>query len=514
MDQRSNTNRIARNSLMLYLRMGLTMVVSLYTSRIILAALGVTDFGIYNVVGGLVILFAFLNNAMTTATQRFISYEIGLKERGQVARVFSMSMSVHIGLALVLILVAESVGLLLLKNLIQIPESKTGEAHLVYQLSLLTAVIKILQVPYSATIVAYERMTFYAYLGIAEAALGLATAFILSSVVTGRLRAYALLLLVSGTAILLIYRYYCRRSFPAASYHPVWDQKLFGQIFSFAGWSLLGNAANSGAAQGVNILFNTFSGVATNAAMGVANQVNTAITTFLGNFQTAFNPQIIKYFAVGDIAAAESFTIHSARFSYFLILIPSLILMINTETILGLWLTVVPAEAAAFTRIFVGCLLLNALNNPLIIAIQATGKIRAYQIGISSITILALPSAWLILRLGGHPYHALLSTLATIPLATVYRLRFLKNQIRFSIRRFARECLSRCLVVTLACLPLLLMIERQSRSFLWISTLAIVATSTSVIWLIGLRADERVLLLSAVGKLARRISSIVSIRSR
>ena len=313
----SNNKHIAKNTLMLYFRMILTMLVSLYTSRIVLNTLGVEDYGIYNIVGGVVILFSFFNNAMSNATQRFLSFELGQNNSVQLKRTFSMIINVHIGIAFLIFLLAETVGLWFLNTHINIPTERMKAANWVYQFSIFTFLINIIRVPYHATIVAYEKMSFYAYLSIIEVLLKLGVVFLIQISPLDKLIFYGFLIFVVSVLILLVYKIYCNKNFDAANYNFFWDTKLFKTLISFSGWSLFGSAANVSSKQGTDILLNIFYGVMVNAAMGIANQVNNAVNGFVQNFQTAFKPQIVKSYAANETDYLIRLIFQTSKFSFF-----------------------------------------------------------------------------------------------------------------------------------------------------------------------------------------------------
>ena len=281
-----NGKRVAKNTMMLYIRMLLIMAVSLYTSRIVLKVLGVEDFGIYNIVAGIVVLFSFLNSAMSSATQRFLSFELGRGDINEVRRVFSMSMTAHISIALLILLFAETVGLWFLNTQINIPVDRVGAANWVYQFSILTFCIQIIRVPYNASIIAYERMTFYAYISIIEVVLKLLIVFLLVYFDFDKLKIYSVLIFLITLVICLSFKYFCCKTFPICRYNFFWNASLYKKIMSFSGWSLFGSVANVGSQQGMNILLNIFYGVSINAAMGIANQVSQAVYNFVYKFHS------------------------------------------------------------------------------------------------------------------------------------------------------------------------------------------------------------------------------------
>ena len=315
MNNSQNNKRIAKNTLMLYVRMLLIMAVSLYTSRVILQALGVEDFGLYNVVGGVVVLFTFINNAMVTSTQRFLNFEIGGNNLDEARKVFSASLNIHIIIAGAFLLLAETVGLWFLNRYIQIPEGREIAANWVYQFSIIVSILNIIRSPYNAAIIAHEHMSFYAYVSIIEVILKLAIVYMVY-LFADRLIAYAFLMMMVTLIVLGVYYIFCKRKYEICRYQFEYDRKRYMALASFSGWSLFGSLANMGASQGINIILNMFFGVAVNAAMGIANQVNAAVYQFVSSFQTAFNPQIIKSYAADDRNYFISLILNSSRYSF------------------------------------------------------------------------------------------------------------------------------------------------------------------------------------------------------
>lgn len=450
-----NNKRIAKNTLMLYVKMGVMMLVQLYTSRVVLQTLGVDDFGIYNVVGGVVVLFSFLNAAMSSATQRFLNFELGKKDFVQVGRVFSMSMTVHFVIAGTVLILAETVGLWFLNSELNISADRMIAANWVYQFSVASTLLGILLVPYNATIIAYERMSFYAWTSILKALMLLGIVYLLVIGNTDKLILYAGLVFAVNALMQIVYIAYCRRVFPqTAIYKPFRDKKLFRELISFSGWSLFGGVANMSASQGINIVMNIFCGVAVNAAMGIANQVNAAVYQFVANFQTAFNPQIIKLYSSGETESFIRLIFRASKISYFMMFLLTLPLLLNTEFILGIWLGEVPEFAADFTRLTLAFALVDALSGPLWMSVQATGEIRNYQLIVSAFIFSNLPFAILLLWLGAPPVWVLVLKVFINIVVTVWRSFYLKGKVGLPTWKFLKEVLGRaCIVSGAAALP-------------------------------------------------------------
>ncbi|MDE7088501.1 MAG: lipopolysaccharide biosynthesis protein, partial [Prevotella sp.] len=326
------TKRIAKNTVMLYIRMFLIMGMTLYTSRIVLAALGVVDFGIYNVVSGFVVMLSFLNGAMAQSTQRFMAYEIGQNNRERLKTTFKTAFTIHLIIALIIILLAETIGLWFLNCVMNIPADQMYAANWVYQCSILSFTISIIQVPYNACIIAHEKMQAHAYIGIIEVIMKFSVAFLISSVVSSeRLIIYAVML--SGVSLLTcgFYITYCRRNFTeciSGWYH---ERKLFNTMFGYAAWSTLGTFAWVCKSQGCNLILNIFFGPVINAAYGISAQVNTAVSNFVLNFTTAVNPQIVKSYSQDDFGNMQKLVTYGSKFSFFLMLLLSFPILLNTD---------------------------------------------------------------------------------------------------------------------------------------------------------------------------------------
>ena len=449
-----NTRRIAKNTVMLYIRMLLIMAVTLYTSRVVLNVLGVEDFGIYNVVGGIVVMFSFLNGAMATSTQRFLSFSLGKNDQEQVARVFSMSMTTHISIALIVLLLAETFGLWIFYRYLNIPPERMGAAQWVYQLSVLTFCISIIRVPYNAGIIAYERMSFYAYISIVEVCLKLGMVILLQYLGSDKLILYALLMALTTGIVTFIYKLYCCKTFSVCRYHYFWDKHLYKELISFSGWSLFGSAANVGVQQGINILLNVFFGVVTNAALGIANQVSSAVSQLVGNFQTAFNPALVKSYASGDYSYFVRLIFQTSRFSYFLLFIIALPLYLCMPFVLKVWLDIVPEYTVVFCRWMLVFVLIDAVSAPLWISVQAIGKIRSYQLLMSALIFLNIPLSWLLLRLGKDAEWVMQVRVGINLLTFICRIIYLQKRKVISSYLYLREVISPVVLVSVLSVPL------------------------------------------------------------
>jgi O-antigen/teichoic acid export membrane protein len=377
--------------------------VRLYTSRIILNTLGVEDYGIYNVVGGIVIMLSFLNTAMSSGTTRFLSYELGKADFKKMARVFSMSLNIHAMIAVVIFILAETLGLWFLNTHLNIPPERMNAANWAYQFSILTFIISVLSIPYHALIIAHERMNVYAYVSIVEVSLQLFIVFMLQWFGVDKLKLYAVLVFVVSIVIRGIYGLYSNKNFKESKYRFIWDKPLFRTLMSFAGWNLWGNAAGVLSGQGVNMLLNIFFGPAVNAARGIAYAVKAAVHNFVASFQQAMKPQIIKSYATNDLKYMHQLICQGAKYSFFLLFFLSLPILIETRIILQLWLKIVPEYTIIFTQLVIVNVLIDCFSGTLQTAAQASGRIKFYQMVIGGLLLLILPFSWMFLKFGYPP---------------------------------------------------------------------------------------------------------------
>ena len=497
----SNNKRIAKNTVYLYIRMFVTLIVSLYTSRIVLKYLGVEDFGIYNVIGGVIVLFSFLSNALQSSSQRFLSYEIGLGEKGNSSRVFNMSLQCLFLISIIVFVLAETVGLWFINTQLIIPGERVTASHWVYQITILTFIVSLFQVPYRANIIAHERMSFYAYLGIIDVLLKLAIAFALSVSPIDKLILYAFLLLLVNILNIVLTAVYCKRYLKIGRYNRVKDKQLFKQIMGFSGWSMISGGAVITAQQGGNFLLNIFSGVVANGAYGIANQVSSAIYSFVSNFQYAFQPQIVKQFAAKEFGALYLLMNRAAVFSYYLLLIIAVPFCVSADYVLFLWLGQVPEYASGFIILMLVYFLIDALEAPLWMLIGATGKMKVYTIWSASITVLNIPLAWLLLRLGYSVYWVFVVRAALNLLCGIIRPLYVHSLVNnFSLKNYL-SALMRPFLVTAFLLLSIAFYGLLSVNFTpFIRIIVAFLFTLLLIWFIGTKKEERLWLLSIVTK--------------
>jgi O-antigen/teichoic acid export membrane protein len=503
MSSESN-KRLAKNTTALYFRTFITLLISLYTSRVVLNVLGIEDFGIYNVVGSIVVLFSFLSSALSNATQRFLTYELGRNNIPELKRVFSMSVTSMITLALIILLLAETVGLWFLNNKLSIPPDRLFAAKWTYQLSVLTFCINITRTPYNATIITYERMTFFAYISILEALIKLGIVFLLRVDNFDKLILYAALLALSTGLVNIVYQVYCKRKFEVGKYQFFWDKKLYIKLMSFSGWSLIGNGTNVATQNGLIFLININWGVILNASLGIANQVNAAISNFVAGFQTSFIPQIGKAYAKNE--KEELFTLinKTSKFSYMLMIMPALFLILNMQLVLKIWLHNVPDYTIEFCNWMLAGSIIDATTGPYYAAIMATGKIKGYQIAISISFALDLICAFILIKLGISPAWLFVSRILTRGILNLFiGLHYLYILLDFDVKTYCIKVLFPTVGSLLLILPVPIIIYEFT--FEWhrlvYSTLAIVSIGSLVFYKILLTNSER-LYLSVVLKKA------------
>lgn len=499
----ANNKRIAKNTMLLYVRMMLIMVVQLYTSRVVLNTLGIVDYGLYNVVGGIVTMFAFLDGAMISSTQRYLTFELGTGNVSRIQQVFTTSVQIHAIISFIVLVLCETVGLWFFYHKMVIPEDRMVAAMWVLQLSMLAMIVQIMSTPYNAIIIAHERMGIYAVISIVEVVLKLVIVYLLLIGNFDKLILYAILILSVQLLVRGIYTTYCRRHFPESKLIRIFDKSLIREMSNFAGWNLMGNFAAVMYDTGLNMLLNMFFGPAVNAARAISIQVEAAIHRFASNFQTAVNPQITKLYAQGDREEHHKLIFRSSKFTFFLLLILMLPVAVEAGPILTLWLKIVPEHTIIFMRLLFCITIVNAVANPLTISAAATGNIKAYQITLSLILLTIVPISWLVLKIGAQPYAVFVTMLAVCSVTFFVRLLFMRKMIALSIGRYAMSVLLPCLGVGVAAVILSLcwrwLIPSGTWSWVFVCMLSVLSTF-AIITLCGLSTSERMFIVNAVKK--------------
>lgn len=495
MTKNSVTNkRIAKNTLLLYIRMLFLMIVSLYTSRVVLNALGVEDFGIYNVVGGIVAMFNVLSGSLSAAISRFITYELGKENLKNLNKIFSSAVTIQLGLAIIIILLAETIGLWFLNVKMNIPEIRMEAANWVFQFSILTFAINLISVPYNASIIAHEKISAFAYISILEAVGKLTIAYLIVVSPIDKLIFYAILMCVVALIIRLTYGNYCKRHFSECTYHFIWDKQLLKQMFSFAGWNFIGASSAVLRDHGGNIIINLFCGPSVNAARSIAFQVNNAINQFIVNFMTALNPQITKSYATGNKEYMMTLIFQGARISFYMLFLLSLPILVNAHYILELWLKTVPEHTVFFVQLVLIFALSESISQPLVTAMLATGKIRNYQIIVGGLQMMNLPISYLLLRLGFFPEIVIVVAIGVSQCCLAARLTLLRGMIGISIRKYLKNVYFNIMTISLvASIPSFISAQFLDESFLSFITVSLITILCTVIsiYFIGCNRKER-----------------------
>ncbi|MDR0833731.1 MAG: oligosaccharide flippase family protein [Candidatus Symbiothrix sp.] len=490
----SNNKRIAKNTLFLYFRMLFMMAVTLYTSRIVLATLGIEDYGIYNVVGGVVIMFSFINSAMSTATQRYLSYELGTNNLDRLKTVFSISIIIHFAIAFIVLILAETVGLWFLENKLVIPENRMDAAFWVYQISIVSCMISIVSLPYNAAIIARERMSAFAYISIFEVVGKLLLVYLLVLIASDKLIFYAIFVCIVQIIIRIIYGWYCKKNFQETSFSFVWDKKLFSTMMSFSGWNMFGCIAGVCLTQGTDILLNLFFGPVVNAAKGISTQVQAAINSFCANFQTAINPQIVKSYASNNMTYVHNLLFTSSRLSFYLVLLFSIPIMLETNQILHLWLKDVPNYSALFVQLSMVISLSGALSNTLIMANGATGDVRKLMTTVGLLFWSVIPLSYVWLKLGGEPPVVFFVQIGLLMIAHIIRLKIVGKQLAFSFLDYCRKVLFQIVLVLIICfIPPYVLKTNMDESWLRLVLVTIISTISVLVtvFFVGITTEER-----------------------
>jgi len=498
MNNTANNKRIAKNTLLLYFRMLFIMAINLYTSRIVLKILGIEDFGIYNAVGGIVAMFGFLTSAMSISTQRYITYELGKNNLKQLNKIFNTSITIHAIISVIILILAETIGLWFLYNKMTIPIERINAALWTYQASIASAIILIMSVPYNATIIAHEKMSAFAYISVLEVVLKLAIVYLLLIGSFDKLKLYSILILIVQLIIRIIYGQYCKKHFLETKIHFIKDKSLFKEMLSFAGWNLWGNCAGIASTQGVNILLNIFFGPHINAARGIAVQVQGAVNQFASNFQTAINPQITKSYAQGDYNYMHNLIFSSSKFTFYLLLLLTLPLQIETKTILNFWLGTVPDYTEIFLRLILCVTLIDATANPLVVSALATGKVKIYQTIVGSILFSIFPLSYIFLKAGTNPESVFIIHLLICILAFIIRLIIIHSIINLSLIEYFKKVILKLLLVSSISVSILIGLKNifndSNISNFIILCFASTVIVTAFTYSIGLNKNEKILI--------------------
>lgn len=498
-----NTKRIAKNTLMLYVRMLFSMLVSLYTSRVVLNTLGVEDYGIYNVVGGLVAMFSLVSSSLSASVSRFLTFELGRGDMQRLKETFSTSLLIHLILALVICLLAETIGVWFLNTRMTIPDGRLYAANWVFQASILSFMFGLCSVPYNASIVSHERMGAFAYIGILDVILRLLIVLFIAYTPFrfDKLIVYSLLLVAVSMSLQGIYLWYCRKHFEECRFRLHFNKACWKEMSAFAGWNFLSSGAYLFNTQGVNVLMNLFFGVGINAARGVAAQVDAAVQAFVGNFTTALNPQITKSYASNDLDYMHTLICRGAKYSYFLMFFFIVPLILETSQILSIWLVTIPNHAVAFVRLALLSSMVTVIGNTLFTAQMATGKIKKYQITVTVIGLWVFPFSYVLFKWGLPPESAYVVYILIYFSLIFVRIYLVKDLIKMSWQKYFRDVLFRVTIVSVcSCVIPCLFYFNMQPSFTRLLTICITSAISTIgfMYLLGLERSERVFIRSRI----------------
>lgn len=491
----SSNKRLFKNTILLYVRMIVLLVISLYTSRIVLASLGVDDFGIYNVVGGIVVIMSFLNNSMASSTQRFLNVELGRNDFAQLKAVFNTSRVIHFIIAGIVWILAETLGVWFLNTFMNIASDRIVAANWVFQFSILTFMTNIVSVPYNAVIIAHEKMSVFAYITIIEAIMKLAIVYLLWLTTFDKLIVYAALMLLVAITVRMFYIIYCCKHFDECKYKNLrTDKMVMRKMLGFSGWTIFGALGSISHTQGISIVMNMFFGVGVNAAQGIANQVTNVVNQFVANFMTAINPQIVKTYAAGQLDEMHILIRRGSRMGICLVAFFAIPLILETPAILNLWLTVVPDYTVTFIRIILLTTMCNAYAQPLATAKSATGIIKNYQIILTTLGWLHVPLAWLCFKIGKEPYYAMYVYFILINIMQVIRIYMVCKSIKMSIQKYVKDVNCRCAIMVFVASIIPFVSHTYLPHSIICSLITIIigfASVTVSIYLIGITKHER-----------------------
>lgn len=508
MTSTSDNKRVAKNTLVLYFRMLFMMLIGLYTSRINLQSLGVEDFGIYSVVGGIVVMFSIINGSITASISRFLTFEIGTGNMEKLKKVFSTSVTIQIGISLLILLLAETIGLWFLNHKMVIPESRMYAANWVYQFSIMTFILNLISMPYNACIVAHEKMSAFAWITIYDAITKLLVAWLTFIAPIDKLIFFSGLIVVIAFTQRIIYNHYCIRHFEECHYHLSFDKNLFKDMFGFAGWNFIGASSAVLKDTGGNIVINLFCGPTVNAARAIANRINSAVLGFAGSFITAINPQITKAYASGEHEKMMEIVYKGAKFSFFLLLLLGLPVIMESKYIIHLWLGQVPEHTVLFVQLTILYAMSESFSNPLITAMLATGKIRNYQIIVGGLQMLNLPISYICLRLGCIPETVVIVAIILSQCCFAARIYMLRSMIHLNATDYIKEVYLRILFTLIIAfiLPTIVKyyMDNSLLSFFTILSVSFISACISILY-IGCNNKERNFIFSNILKLKNKI---------
>ena len=454
-----SSSSIAKNTLYIYVRMFVVLLITLYTSRVLLKALGFSDYGLYQLIAGIVILFNFLRQALTNSSFRYIAFAIGENNIQEARRVFVSSINCYAILALVVLLLLECVGVWFLNHKLNIEPDKLRDANFLFQASILTFCVGVVTAPLTSSILAHEKMDYYALVGITEVVLKLAAVFTLNLFEEHKIIVYGFLLIVVSIIIFCISAIYCYRKFPKERYCWYWNRERIKKLLSYSSWSIVVNGAEMGSQQAINIYFNLFIGVVGNAAIGITNQVLSGVNQFVSNLCQAFNPRIIKSYAAGQIEYFFKLLYSSSKISYILYILIAIPIILNTDFILGIWLGDYPENTDAYVRIILLSLAFDSFQMPLWLAVHATGKLSVHQSVVGSIRLLSIVIIYYVFKITGRGEYALAVSAMTTAVCAIFRTVYLHYLVGLNLKEYLVKVFLRLLFLTIVVTPLSLMVS-------------------------------------------------------
>lgn len=491
----SSKATVAKNTAFLYIRTLVVMLVTLYTSRIILQALGVEDYGIFTAIGGVISFMAIITGPIDGAISRFMTYELGRGDYDKLKRYFSTGIAIMLIFALIAVVIFETAGLWFLNEKMVLSEDRRSAARWVLHLIIVSFVISLIASPYRAAIISHEKMNIYAFLSILDAMLKLGVAIVIKYTTKDALILYAIMLLMVSIIIRACYTIVCRSQFEECKHVKVKiDKELFNELFSFAGWNMFGSASFFCRGQGLNILLNLFGGAAVNAAYGVANQASAAVNSLVVNFTTALNPSIIKSYASAETNYMMSLVYQGAKFTFFLVLLFSIPLILEADYVTHLWLGQVPDFAVPFIQLMLVYSLVDSFSKTIMSGVNATGRVRAYQVVIGLFMVLVLPIAYVILKLEYSPIWVFAAVVVVDVFATFVRLMMARKIFGLSVRKFIRDVILRTIIVALIAVPIPLLIHQaMNQGFLRFVLLLITSLTVTLfsVLFVGCTKTER-----------------------
>ena len=443
------TRRIAKNTFFLYVRMLFLLLISLYTVRVVLSILGIEDYGIYNLIGGVVVLFSFINAASSGSTQRYLNFALGENDLKKASQIFTSSIRIHLVVSLIILILSETVGLFILNCYLVIPEERMAAANWAYQFSVITTVVNVLKIPYNATIIAYEKMSFFALLSVIEGVLKLVIVFLLKLFPIDKLILYSILLCIISVFVFFSFVIYVKLHFEISKIQKKVDRNLYKELLSFSGWNLISGVGDVFSTQGLTFIVNRFFGVLANAAMGVANQVNNAVYGLISNFQVAFEPQIVKSYASNDKDYLLNLIFKTSKFSFYLLYFFVLPLSLNAPLVIQVWLKEVPDFSVIFLRLTLVYSLINAMIGPLWMVAYAIGNIRNYQIVACCNALLQLPLLWICFKLGAPVFTMVIIRIFSMLVFSIWRLIYLNKRMSFPIFEYIKKVVFPIILITI-----------------------------------------------------------------